>query len=166
MVLDFRSYRKLIFIFLCSIFIIITKAMYAQNNPSIETNQSLVAQRNTLPNSGSVIGVPVQVAESPKQEHNEDIAIEWLMRERRQVVRQTCASLEKVTNEDKEMPHFIPINSTNALFLPIAKAGSTNWKKIIMLIEGDAPPNMTIPAQISGTQASICHSVQSQSFNC
>ena len=35
------------------------------------------------------------------------------------------------------LPEFLTINSLNALYLGIAKVGCTNWKKLIMKIEGD-----------------------------
>ena len=56
------------------------------------------------------------------------------MRERRQVIREACGSIPKL--QLKEMPVFYMIKKLNLLSMPIAKVGSTNWKKIIMIIEG------------------------------
>lgn len=71
--------------------------------------------------------------------HDEDTAIEWLMRERRQILRQTCHTFDDPPQpgDDRfQPPNFIPIDALNALFLPVPKVGCTNWKKIIMMIEG------------------------------
>ena len=146
--LDCRANKKLYFNLLCTFAIIIFTAFNVQwKHQTIETELPPV-YRVPL-----VHDTPVEVVETLHEEkHNEDLAIEWLMRERRQVVRQMCATVKEESKTD-EMPDFIPIDSLDALFLPIAKAGSTNWKKMIMLIEKEAPVNVTKPGQISGSEA-------------
>ena len=58
------------------------------------------------------------------------------MRERRQTLRQTCRTLDPPAEKDFEAPNFIPIDALDSLFLPVPKVGCTNWKKLIMMIEG------------------------------
>ena len=63
------------------------------------------------------------------------------MRERRQILRQTCRTFDphfliEADEADFQPPNFIPINALSSLFLPVPKVGCTNWKKIIMMIEG------------------------------
>ena len=64
-----------------------------------------------------------------------DQAIEWLMRERRQALRQSCIIYGNLVSY-KEVPRFIAIKEMETLYLPVPKVGCTNWKKIIMMIEG------------------------------
>ena len=56
------------------------------------------------------------------------------MRERRQVLRKECPLLK--LKPEKTVPSFIAIEKLKMLYLPVPKVGCTNWKKIIMLIEG------------------------------
>ena len=64
-----------------------------------------------------------------------DVAMEWLMRERRQIIRETCRSI--TPKSLNTMPVFYAIKKLKLLSMLVAKVGCTNWKKIIMVIEGE-----------------------------
>ena len=57
------------------------------------------------------------------------------MRERRQIIRETCRSM--TPQSSKTMPVFYAIKKVKLLSMLVAKVGCTNWKKIIMVIEGE-----------------------------
>ena len=76
-------------------------------------------------------------SKSTKNLWQADQAIDWLMRERRQALRQNCFIYENNSSiSEKEVPRFIAIKKIKALYLQVPKVGCTNWKKIVMLIEG------------------------------
>ena len=75
-----------------------------------------------------------EASDCPVIDAQTDQAIEWLMRERRQTLRQNCFIYGNSVSY-KEVPRFIAIKEIETLYLPVPKVGCTNWKKIIMMIE-------------------------------
>ena len=58
------------------------------------------------------------------------------MRERKQLSEYHCSQQTNI--EVTTAPKFIPIEKLRLLYVPVPKAGCTNWKLIIMVINGDA----------------------------